>query len=60
MRRCPAGVLEVVVDPAVDDAQGLAKFGWGWWPIGGQQPAGQPVVEFGVEDRHPDAVGVST
>jgi hypothetical protein len=51
-----AGVLDVVVDLVVDDAQGLAELGWGWWLVGGQQGAEQPVVELGVEDRHPEAV----
>ena len=29
---------------------------WGGWLVGGQQWAQQPVVDFGVEDRKPQAV----
>ena len=55
--RAHAGVVDVVVDLVVNDAQGLAELGWGWWPVGGQQGDEQAVVELGVEDRRPDAVG---
>jgi hypothetical protein len=50
-------VVNVVVDLPIDDAQGVAKLEWSWWPISGQQGAEQPVVELGVEDRHLDALG---
>ena len=34
-----AGPGDRVVDLVVNNAQGLAELGWGWWPVGGQQRA---------------------
>ena len=48
--------MDVVLDVAVEGAQGLAEFGWGLRLVGGGERDEQPVVDFGVEDRDADAV----
>jgi hypothetical protein len=53
------GVGEALVDCVLDGAERGAQFGWRvGLTAGGEQRSEDPVVDLGVEDREPDAVGV--
>jgi hypothetical protein len=46
-----------VLHVPVDGVQCLAELGRGWWGVRCQQRSQEPVVDFGVEDRDPLAIG---
>jgi len=52
-----AGAGGVVVDVAGDGGERGAEFWWGLGLVGGGERDEEPVVDLGVEDGDPDAIG---